>query len=117
MDESILGQIGAVLAPLLKPCGFGNKSAAVALLSGIMAKEAIISTLSVTGGIESVFTPRSAASFLVFVLFYPPCIAALSAIGKELSKKELLMLILRQLLLAYAAAVVTCFLVGFVPKR
>ncbi len=90
MEESILGKIGSLLAPLLKPAGFGYWWSAVALLAGIVAKEVIIGTLgSIHGdGLSSVlerhFTPVSAYAFLAFTLLYFPCVATFAAIRKEL---------------------------------
>lgn len=104
-EKSMLGYIGGFIAPIFKPCGFGTWQAAVALLSGFLAKEAILSSLAVTAGeLGNVFTPASAASFLVFVLFYPPCAAAIAAVSGELSKKETACLALRHLITAWIAS-------------
>lgn len=92
--ESILGQIGRFIAPIFKPAGFGNWQAAVGLFSGIAAKEAVVATLGmVYAGVEegvelvnvirSVFTPLTAASFMVMTLLYTPCAATLATIKKE----------------------------------
>lgn len=83
--ESIFSHTGRLLAPLFSPCGFGDWRAVSALLSGLVAKEAIISTLSIVYGdsLLSAFTPLSAYSYLIFVQLYLPCIATLSAIKKE----------------------------------
>lgn len=110
--SSMLGRVGRIIAPVFAPCGFGSWQAAVALLSGVMEKEAVVSTLSVVyaGNFSAAFTPASAASFLVFVLFYPPCIAAVSAIGAELSKKETVRLVARQLAVAWAASAAVYFI-------
>ncbi len=88
-EESILATVGNTLAPLFTWCGFADWRASVSLLSGLIAKESVVSTFSVllTGTGESLaqlFSPLSAYCFLVFVLLYPPCIAALSAIRKEM---------------------------------
>ncbi len=92
--ESILAAIGRAVSPLLSPLGFGAWEAAVSLLSGLAAKEAIVSTLTVllspgAGGISealfSVFTPVSAASFLTFVLLYMPCMASFSVMRREMN--------------------------------
>lgn len=91
---SILGRIGQVIAPIFKPAGFGNWQAAVGLFSGIAAKEAVVATLGmVYAGVEegaelvltirSVFTPLTAASFMVMTLLYTPCAATLATIKKE----------------------------------
>lgn len=92
-DESILASMGKFASPIFTPLGFGDWRAVTALLTGISAKEAIVSTLAVltqAGGtgslpalLSQMFTPRSACSFLVFCLLYTPCVAALGAIRKE----------------------------------
>lgn len=90
-DESMLATIGKLIAPIFSICGFGDWRASVSLVTGIMAKESIVSTLSVlynnTGFVDA-FTTLSAFSFLVFVLLYTPCIAALSAIHRELQSAK-----------------------------
>lgn len=90
---SIFGKIGSFLAPVFAPLGFGNWKAGVSLLSGLVAKEAVVSTILVlysapneaalSGAISSVFTPLSAFSFMVFCLLYMPCISAFVTIKKE----------------------------------
>lgn len=92
---SIIGQIGQFIAPIFKPCGFGNRQAVISLISGFMAKEAVISTMAIlyngnlTAAILSAFTPLSAYSFLVFVLLYVPCMATVSALGTESNSRKL----------------------------
>ncbi|HKL59968.1 MAG TPA: ferrous iron transport protein B [Sphaerochaeta sp.] len=114
-DESMLAMIGRVIAPLFKPLGFGFWQASVALLTGIAAKESIVSTLSVTmgdAGITSLFTPSSALAFMTFILLSSPCIAAISAMAKELgSKRKLLFALVWQTGIAYLAALLVRFLV------
>ncbi|MGN1413140.1 MAG: nucleoside recognition domain-containing protein [Anaerovoracaceae bacterium] len=93
--ESLLADLGRMAAPLFAPLGFGDWRAVSAVLSGLTAKEAVVSTLTVMLGegagrmdfaenLSFVFTPASAISFLIFCLFYTPCIAALAAVRKEL---------------------------------
>ncbi|MCB6994149.1 ferrous iron transporter B [bacterium 210820-DFI.6.37] len=85
-ENSILALIGKRAAPLFAPLGFGDWRAAAALITGISAKEAIVSTLAVlTPGmaLTEIFTPLSAFSFLVFCLLYTPCVAALTAAGRQ----------------------------------
>lgn len=88
---SILAAIGTRIAPLFTLCGFGNWKAAVSLLSGVAAKECVVSTMAILYGgadlaaaLPLTFTPLSAYAFMAFVLLYTPCIAALSAIRKEM---------------------------------
>lgn len=85
---------GKVIAPIFVPLGFGNWVASVALLTGIAAKEMIISTSfcalpsgqggSLTQSISQIFTPVSAYSFVIFVLLASPCMAAVATMKKEL---------------------------------
>ncbi len=90
--ESLLAMIGKLIAPLFMPLGFGDWRAATALISGFSAKEAVVSTLSVLTGtgmshlgetLGTLFTPLSAASYLVFTLLYTPCVAAVATIRRE----------------------------------
>ncbi len=95
--DSMLGTLGSLIAPLFTPCGFGQWQAAVALLTGFIAKEMVVTSLGMfysfplTAGSSAVaaamsgFTPLSAFSFLVFVLLYVPCVAAVSTIFKEMN--------------------------------
>lgn len=93
--ESILGIIGTAIAPVFAPLGFGQWQESVSLLTGLVAKEAVVSTMSVlygaggdsavlTGLLGSVFTPLSAYSFLVFTLLYMPCMSAFATIKREM---------------------------------
>lgn len=94
LEDSMLGTAAGWLSLFIRPCGFGNAAAVTALLTGLLAKENIVSTLAVlTGsgvslaGLQSVFpSGLSAFSFLVFVLLYPPCAAATVTISRELGK-------------------------------
>lgn len=92
-SESILASIGIAIAPIFALCGFGDWRASVSLLTGIVAKESVVSTMTVLFGgstelISTAFSPVSAYSFMVFVLLYTPCVAALSAIAKEMDSKK-----------------------------
>ncbi len=114
-DASMLAMLGRVIAPIFRPLGFGFWQASVALLTGIAAKESIVSTLSVTmgeAGITSLFTPSSALAFMTFILLSSPCIAAISAMAKELgSKRKLLFALVWQTGIAYLAALLVRTLV------
>lgn len=89
--ESILAVISGFLAPIFAPLGFGDWRISTALIAGFMAKESVVSTLSVLfGGVEgllAVMTPLSAAALLVFCLLYTPCVAAVASIRRELGGK------------------------------
>lgn len=92
--ESALASLGRLIAPVFAPLGFGDWRAATALLSGLMAKEAVLSSMSVmlrapteyalASALRAVFTPLSAVSFLAFTLLYMPCVAAFAAAKREL---------------------------------
>lgn len=100
-SESMIGIIGRFIAPVFAPCGFGTTEAAVSLISGFAAKEAVISTMSILYGaadsaglvsvLSTVFNPASACAFLVFVLLYVPCIAAVTAMRSELNSRKLML--------------------------
>ena len=107
VNNSILSSIGGFLAPIFKPLGFGNWQASVSLLTGLIAKETVVSSMSVIfGGDLSVllplhFTALSALSFLVFVLLYTPCITVLGTMKKEFGLKITLFSVGYQLVLAW----------------
>ena len=86
-QDSLLALIGQLLAVLFRPLGFGDWRCATALISGFIAKESVVSTLQILAPgavISSLFTLRSAVSFLVFTLLYTPCVAAVATIRREL---------------------------------
>lgn len=115
---SMLGQIGSFLAPLLLPLGFGAWQAAVSLLTGFVAKEALVSSMAlfygfsaldgsgaIAAALSATFTPLSAFSFLVFVLLYVPCMAAVATMRRELnSRKWALFSVGWQMFVAYAVS-------------
>ena len=93
--DSILGQFGQMIAPVFAPLGFGSWEAAVSLLTGLVAKEAVVSTLSVLFGaggdsamlsaiLADTFTPLAGYCFLVFTLLYMPCMSAFATIKREM---------------------------------
>ena len=113
--QSMLGKIGAFIAPVFRPLGFGQWEKSVSLLSGLVAKEAVVSTMQVlysaadTAGLATIlasqFTRLSAYAFLVFTLLYTPCVSAVAAIRREMnSRKYTLLAIFLQLGVAYVAA-------------
>ncbi len=114
-SHSMLAGIGRVLAPLFAPLGFGDWRAATALITGLTAKETVVSTLAVllgapdTAGLApllgSLFTPLSAVSFLVFTLLYMPCVAAMAAVRREFSSTpKALLAMLYQTLVAWCVS-------------
>lgn len=110
MQDSFLASAGKVIAPLLKPLGFGNWQSAVALTAGLMAKEVVVSTLEIVftgnlqGGLAAAFTPVSAYAFLVFVLLYTPCVAVIAAFKKEYGTKMMLFSVSYQMVLAWVVS-------------
>lgn len=114
-EDSLLTAFADKIAPVLAPLGFGSREGAVALLTGIAGKEAVVSTLGIlcgTGGstarlsavLQGLFTPLSAASFLVFCALYTPCVSALAAVARELSPWAAISMALRQTALAYCVS-------------
>lgn len=97
-SQSMLGQFGSMIAPLFTPLGFGTWQATVALLTGLIAKESVVSTMSIlyAGGqqailgaaIVGVFNPISAYAFMAFTLLYMPCISAFVTIRKEMGSMK-----------------------------
>ena len=107
-QNSILAAVAGLLAPLFAPLGFGDWRVCTALIAGFMAKESVVSTLSVlfgsTAAISQLLSPLAAASLLVFCLLYTPCVAAVSSIKRELGGKWALGIVLFQCAVAWAAA-------------
>ncbi len=87
----MLAVVAGVLAPMFKPLGFGDWRVSTALIAGFMAKESVVSTLTVLVGSEAAFagilTPLSALALLVFCLLYTPCVAAVASIKREMGGK------------------------------
>lgn len=118
-QDSILAILAGVIAPIFAPLGFGDWRISTALITGFMAKESVVSTLSVlftdTGAITLALTDTAALSLLVFCLLYTPCIAAIASIRRELGRKWALGIILFQCAVAWICAFVihaACILIG-----
>ena len=113
--DSILAMVASVAAPIFRPMGFGDWRISTALITGFMAKESVVSTLSVlfgnTATLLSCITPLSAASLLVFCLLYTPCVAAIASIKRELGGKWAVGVVIGQCVIAWLAAFVV-YLVG-----
>lgn len=107
---SFLAEIGHVLTAFFAPLGFGTWQNSVALLSGLAAKEVVVSTMGVLYGsnlpniLPTIFTPVTAYSFLVFTLLYPPCISALGTMKKEYGFGMMIFTIIYQICTAWIAA-------------
>ena len=88
-ENSLLAMLGGAVAPIFAPLGFGDWRSSTALLTGLTAKESVVSTLTLllggdASGITTMFTPFTAVVFLVFVLLYTPCVAAVATVRREL---------------------------------
>ena len=105
-SKSILALISGLLAPFFRPLGLGDWRICTSLISGVMAKESVVSTLEILfeGGVSSALTPLAAASLLVFSLLYTPCVAAIASVKRELGKKWAVGLVFWQCILAWGAA-------------
>ena len=117
--ESILARFGSFIAPIFAPLGFGAWQAAVALLTGLIAKEAVVSSMSLFYGFSMTdyaaagaamavtFSPDAALAFLVFCALYTPCVAAIATIRREMGSRRWTVLTLAwQLAVAYLASFV-----------
>lgn len=115
--KSMLASIGSIIAPIFAPLGFNDWRASTALITGLTAKETVVSTLSVLTGattdaqlssvLGSIFTPLSAFSFLIFTVLYMPCVAAFAASRRELnSTRDAILAAAYQTGVAYVTALV-----------
>ncbi|MDO5043234.1 MAG: ferrous iron transport protein B [Slackia sp.] len=107
-SDSLLAMLGGLIAPLFAPLGFGDWQASTALVTGFVAKESVVSTLTVLLGsasaVASLFTPLTAFAFLTFALLYTPCVAAIAAVKNELGGKSAAVVVLMQCGVAWAVA-------------
>ena len=105
---SMLAAISGVLAPVFKPIGLGDWRICTSLISGFMAKESVVSVMSVlfesAGGVSQVLTKLSAACLLIFSLLYTPCVAAVASIRREMGNKWAVTVVLWQCAIAWVAA-------------
>ncbi len=116
--NSILAEIAGVIAPLFKPLGFGDWRISTALISGFMAKESVVATLSVLVPSKEILylllTPASAAALLVFCLLYTPCVAAVASVKRELGGKWAVAVVIGQCAIAWIAAFVVFQVMRFI---
>ena len=107
-QNSILAHVAGVIAPIFKPMGFGDWRISTALITGFLAKESVVSTLSILfGGTEalmSLLTPLAVVSLLTFCLLYTPCVAAIASIKRELGGKWAVAVVVLQCVIAWIAA-------------
>lgn len=113
-EESILALLGGFVAPVFAPLGFGEWQFVTALIAGFLAKETVVSSLSVVfdgpAALAAALTPAAALSFLVFCLLYTPCVAAIAAIRRELGGKWAIGIVVGQCAIAWVAAFATFLL-------
>jgi ferrous iron transport protein B len=106
--DSILAMIAGMAAPLFAPLGFGDWRISTALITGFMAKESVVSTLSIlfgdTASLATVLSPLAAASLLVFCLLYTPCVAAIASVRRELGRKWAVTVVIFQCVVAWICA-------------
>jgi ferrous iron transport protein B len=109
-QTSMLAQIAGLVTPLLKPLGLGDWRISTALITGFMAKESVVATLTVlfgtTQSLRTAITPLAAASLLVFCLLYTPCVAAIASIRRELGRSWALGVVVTQCVIAWVMALI-----------
>lgn len=114
--QSILAVLAGMITPLFKPLGFGDWRLVIAILTGVMAKESVVSTISILFGstieMVSVISAAGAMSFLVFCLLYTPCVAAIASVKKELGGKWAAYVVVIQCVVAWIAALITYIIAG-----
>jgi len=107
-QNSILAAVAGLIAPVFTPLGFGDWRISTALITGFMAKESVVATLSIlfgsTASLQAVLTPLSAAALLAFCLLYTPCVAAVASIKRELGGKWVAVVVAGQCVIAWLAA-------------
>jgi ferrous iron transport protein B len=116
-QDSILAAVAGGIAPVFRPMGFGDWRISTSLITGFLAKESVVSTLSVlfggTAELAAVLTPAAAASLLVFCLLYTPCVAAVASIKRELGTKWAAGVVVCQCVIAWIAAFLVKLVCGW----
>lgn len=117
-SESILAIVAGWIAPIFSPLGFGDWRISTALISGFMAKESVVSTVTVlfgsTDAMAAILTPVSVAALLVFCLLYTPCAAAVASVKKELGAKWALGMVVLQCVVAWICALIVNLIGGLI---
>lgn len=107
-QNSILAVISSFISPVFKPLGFGDWRISTALITGFMAKESVVSTLTIlfgsTQALQTVLTPLTALALLVFCLLYTPCVAAIASVKRELGAKWAVGVVVSQCVIAWIMA-------------
>lgn len=107
--DSMLASIAGLIEPVMRPAGLGDWRIVTSLVSGVMAKESVVSSMEVLfpgGGLSTAISSLSAVSMLVFSLLYSPCIAAIASIRRELGHRWALYVVIWQCFIAWLAAVI-----------
>lgn len=114
--DSMLAVVAGWVAPVFAPFGCGDWKISTAVITGFMAKETVVSTLSVLFGnasaIRTVLTKAAASSLLVFCLLYTPCVAAIAAIRRELGRRWAIIVVIEQCVIAWIAAFIVNMIAG-----
>lgn len=115
-SQSILAMIAGLLEPVMRPLGLGDWRICTSLISGVMAKESVVSTMKIlfSGQLTAALTIRSSVSLLVFSLLYTPCIAAIASVKRELGTKWAILLVAWQCILAWICSFIVFMILGFI---
>ena len=113
--ESILAKVAGLIAPIFAPLGFGDWRVVTALITGFMAKESVVSTLTILteGNIAGLIGTAAAASLLVFCLLYTPCVAAIASVKRELGRKWALVMVVLQCSVAWIVSFIVYMIASF----
>ncbi len=107
-EDSILAMLAGIIAPVFSPLGFGNWKMVTSLISGFLAKESVVSMLTVlyggTSGLQAAMTPLTAFVFLIYCLLYTPCVAAIAAVKREAGRRAALKMVIFQCVIAWIVA-------------
>lgn len=115
-SQSILAMIAGLLEPVMRPLGLGDWRICTSLISGVMAKESVVSTMKIlfSGQLTAALTIRSSVSLLVFSLLYTPCIASIASVKRELGNKWAILLVAWQCILAWICSFIVFMILGFI---
>lgn len=115
-QDSMLAKFASVIAPIFAPLGFGDWRVVTALITGFMAKESVVSTLTILteGNIAGLISSAAAISLLVFCLLYTPCVAAIASVRRELGRKWALAMVVLQCTVAWIISFIVYTIVSFI---
>ena len=108
-QDSLLATLGSIVSVVFRPLGLDDWRVSTALFTGFIAKENVVSTLTILlpgGDLSLIFTPLTAVTFLAFCLLYTPCVAAISAVRREMGGRSAALVAVMQCLIAYVVALV-----------